>query len=80
MDFFPIEYVDTIIVTFDDNEVWEIDVRESANDEGVDAEHALQDFFDEYNDTITQVDFRLDLQRVKKDISKRTARFMKLNK
>lgn len=78
MDFIPIQYVNTVIVTFEDRTIWEIDMsdRDQSNDPGAD----LEDFFEEYEDTIVSVDFRLDLERIKRDISKRTTKFLKLNK
>ena len=36
--------------------------------------------FNEYEDTIQNIDFRLDTERLKKDIQKRTTRFLKVNK
>lgn len=79
MDFLPIEYVNWIIVTFDDGDVWEIDISKKANN-GEDVEETLEAFFEEYEGRISNVDFRLDLQKIKRDIGKRTRRFLKLNK
>lgn len=80
MDFFPIEYIHTLVVTFDTDDVWEIDLSQEKDSESIDAEQALDNFFQEYEDSIVSVDFRLDFDRVKKDITKRTHRFLKLNK
>ena len=40
----------------------------------------LDDFFEEYDETISDVSFKLNLPKIKKDIGKRTRRFLKLNK
>ena len=77
-DYLPIEYVSTVIVTFLDQKVWEIDVHNNKNVE--DPSDTIASFLDEYNDKIDTVDFRLDTKRLQKDVSKRTKRFLKLNK
>lgn len=79
LDFLPVEYVDWIVVTFDDGDVWEIDITKKSN-QGEDIDETLEEFFNEYEDRISNVDFRLNLQKIKKDIGKRTRRFLKLNK
>jgi len=43
----------------------------------VDIELALQELFEQYEDAIDSIDFRLDTEKVKYDIKKRTALFMK---
>jgi len=78
-DFLPIEYVSTIIVRFVDGKTWEIAVdnrRRLTEDPG----HVIDEFMQEYKDSIDTVDFRLDIPRLKKDITRRTKRFLKLNK
>ena len=78
IDYLPIEYVGTIIVTFLDGKVWEVDVHNKNNVD--DPADTIATFLDEYNEKIDTVDFRLDTDRIKKDITKRTKRFLKLNK
>lgn len=79
MDYIPMEYMSTVVVKFLDGKEWEIDINKSKQNE-LDVETILDDFFEEYQDTIDTVDFRLDLQQLKKDIGKRTHKFLKLNK
>ena len=79
MDYIPMEYMSTVVVKFLDGKEWEIDINKSKQNE-LDVETILDDFFEEYQDTIETVDFRLDLQQLKKDIGKRTHKFLKLNK
>lgn len=78
MDYIPLDYVNTLVVTFQDKTIWEIDMMN--RDLGDDPETVLDEFFNEYEETISTVDFRLDLERLKTDISKRTNKFLKLNK
>ena len=40
----------------------------------------MTDLFDSYEDSIANIDFRLDTQKVKRDIKKRTEIFMKKRK
>lgn len=77
-DYLPIEYVSTVIVTFIDKKVWEIDVHNKKNAD--DPADIIATFLEEYNDKIDTVDFRLDQRRLQKDVTKRTKRFLKLNK
>lgn len=79
MDFLPLEYINTVVVQFNDGKIWEIAV-ESKDKESLDIETALEDFFQEYDESITTVDFRLNTEKLKHDISKRTKRFLKLNR
>tara|TARA_B100000683_G_scaffold273647_1_gene319796 strand:+ start:122 stop:421 length:300 start_codon:yes stop_codon:yes gene_type:complete len=78
-DFLPIEYVSTIIVRFLDGKTWEVAVdnrKRLTQDPGT----VIHEFLEEYKDSIDTVDFRLDTERLKKDITRRTKRFLKLNK
>lgn len=79
MDFLPIEYVSTVIVKFEDGKVWEIELDKQKKD-SEELEETLEQFFEEYEDSIINVDFRLNIEKLKKDISRRTKRFLKLNK
>lgn len=78
IDVVPIQYLQSIRVTFNDGKIWEIDPQK--NPEGIDIESAIEGLMDEYQDDISSVDFRLDTQRVKEDIKKRTNIFMKKRK
>jgi len=79
MDFIPLEYINTVIVTFNDGKEWEIDIKKSV-DSTTDVETVLDEFFKEYEHSIETVDFRLDTKGLQNDIAKRTHRFLKLNK
>ena len=43
-------------------------------------ERILKDLFSTYDASIKHVDFRVDVEQVKKDIQKRTSKFLKKNK
>jgi hypothetical protein len=74
----PIEYLDSIRVLFNDGVTWDIAVANEL--EETDIEESLLGLMDEYNDAIYHIDFRLNLEKVKKDISRRTKFFMKKRK
>ena len=81
LKFLPIEYVKTIIITFEDTTTWEIDLensRKTQTDESI--EDMLDDLFDEYDGDITDLNFQLDLQKIKRFLSKRVSYFLKHNK
>jgi hypothetical protein len=47
------------------------------NSEKINLEEAIESLLIEYEDVIENVDFRLDTVRVKRDVKKRTAQFLK---
>lgn len=78
----PIEYLHAIFITFDDGKVWEIQINNRDFNKDTDevarsVEDELAQLFDEFADVIHHIDFRLDTERVKKDIQQRTRSFMK---
>jgi ABC-type metal ion transport system substrate-binding protein len=75
IDVVPVEYLESIRVTFNDGKVWEIDTKKNA--EHTNIEQAMESLMEEYEDVIKSVDFRLDTVRVKQYIKKRTAQFLK---
>lgn len=80
IDVVPIEYLHSVKIQFADGKIWDIDVKKSLNKPDLDIELALEELFDAYEDSIVNVDFRLDTAKVKHDIKKRTAIFMKKRK
>ena len=77
----PTHYLHSIVITFENGKIWEIDVQKSlGNKKNVGFEESLENIFKEYEDAIVNVDFRLDVQRVKADIQKRTQVFLKKRK
>ena len=82
VDVIPLEYLTSVRVSFKDKKIWEIDMessREKLGDDGV-LEDVLEELFDEYEDAIEHIDFRLDTERLKYDVQKRTRVFMKKGK
>ena len=78
----PLDYLHSIRVVFQDGKIWDIDIQNSKDEDGrqVNIKKELEDIFRQYEKDISNVDFRLDTERVKRDIKKRTALFMKKRK
>lgn len=77
----PLEYLHSIRVFFEDGKVWEIDIeksKEKTSEENL--EVTLEELFNEYDEVITNIDFRLDTKRLKEDIEARTKYFLKKRK
>jgi|TARA_B110000503_G_scaffold24454_2_gene38586 hypothetical protein len=77
----PLEYLHSVRVFFQDGKIWDIDIAKSKekNLEN-NLEDTLEELFTQYDDVITNVDFRLDTKRLKDDITKRTRSFLKKRK
>lgn len=77
----PIRYLHTVLVNFKDGKTWEIKVTAKARQEGWPAfQQNLSEICKTYEDTIDNVDFKLDTERVRKDIEKSTQTFLKKKK
>jgi len=77
----PLEYLSSVRVFFEDGKVWDIDIQKSKKTNSADElEDTLEELFESYDDVIVNVDFRLDTERLKRDITKRTRLFMKKRK
>lgn len=77
----PIDYLHSVRVFFRDGKVWDIDIEKSRKKHSsMDLESVLEQMFQEYDEFIVNVDFRLDTDRIKRDIQARTKTFLKKNK
>ena len=71
----PVDYLHSVRISFEDGITWDIDLTK---DEAlVELEESIANLFETYEDAITHIDFRLNTEKVKEDISKRTHLFMK---
>ena len=81
IEILPIDYMNKCIIKFKDGTVWEVDIKDSRKKQSADdIEQSLETLFQEYEPTIDNIDFRMDMERIKKDLTKRVKRFLKLNK
>jgi hypothetical protein len=73
----PLHYLDSVIVTFKNGKNWEINFTNHSQEK---FEIELKEWLSEYENEIDNVDFRLDTERIKKDIQKNTNKFLKNKK
>ena len=78
----PLQYLHSIRVTFKNGKIWDVVVNDDTQPKNPlnKLEITLQELFVANENTIKHIDFRVDTDRVKKDIQKRTRGFMKKNK
>jgi hypothetical protein len=78
----PIQYIKAVEVYFEDGNTWILDVDPRAVDESgaEELEATLEELMEEYQDAINGVNFVVDIDKVKRDIQKRTRQFMKKRK
>jgi hypothetical protein len=79
IDVVPLEYLDSVRVEFVDGKVWDIEINTEKN-KVEDLEKSLDDLFEQYQNHIKNVDFRLNTNKVKRDITTRTQKFLKLRR
>jgi hypothetical protein len=73
MNTMPIHYLEMIRLEFGNGRIWEIDVREQLEVADGDAiANKLIDTFQEYRDDIKKMDFKIDIEKLKKDIQDQT--------
>ena len=71
-----VEYLLSIKVTFKDGKNWEIRLKNNRQKmTNKELEKQITELFKTYGDAIKNVDFRLDTNKVKADITKRTKTF-----
>ncbi len=74
----PLKYLCSITVTFKNQKVWEINIdSKQARQNWESFEEHLKEMLASYESEIENVDFKLDTERVKKDITKHTNKFLK---
>ena len=77
----PISYLNAVLVNFKDGKTWEIRVTPQTRKAGWESfEKSLSELVKNYEDRIDNVDFKLDTEKVKKDIKKSTDKFLKKKK
>jgi len=69
MNTMPVAYLDTIHLEFADGRVWQIDIKDQLKEEKPDTiADRLLETLSEYKDEIKKIDFKVDIERLKKDI------------
>jgi hypothetical protein len=74
----PLNYLHSMRIIFKGGKTWNVNIASQAKAHGVDnLEEHLKELLSNYEHDIEHIDFRLDVDRVKKDIMKQTASFLK---
>lgn len=76
----PIDYLESINVTFSDGKIWAIDLNDPRKNSVGNLGEVIDELLNEYEDNIVNIDFRVDVVKIKKDITRRTHIFMKKRK
>lgn len=76
----PIEYLDSIVIKFKNEKTWEIKLNSRKISDWAELECNLREILLEYKDDLLMVDFKIDTNKIKKDITKKTSQFFKKKK
>lgn len=80
----PIQYMKAVEIHFTDGKTWIMDLDhdqiQDADETAQELEDSLEELLEEYQDTIEGVNFVVDIQKVKKDVTRRTHIFLKKRK
>lgn len=77
----PLIYLQAISLHFKNTKVWEIKINKLPNIESWEAiEYQLKEIVSTYESEIKNIDFKLDTDRIKKDITAKTKKFLKHKK
>lgn len=78
LEVLPLSYLHTVFIHFKDGKIWEIqDIAHTKRDGWKSFERSMTELFNTYEDKISRVDFKLDMEQLKKDIEKSTLKFLK---
>jgi len=73
----PVDYLHTLQIEFVNGRVWEINITEQIGKEQSEfLSKRLKETFVEYRDTIKDVQFQLNIKKLKKDIAQSTKNFL----
>lgn len=74
----PIQYLCSVHVKFKDKRIWTIEVGPQLRDENWQAvEKNIHELVMNYKTHIDSIDFKLDTDKIKKDITRQTNKFLK---
>lgn len=77
----PLRYLNMVVITFKDGKIWEIKVTTKTRSGNWETfEKSLSEIIKVYENRIVSVDFKLDTDKVKKDMKHLTDRFLKKKK
>ncbi len=76
MNTMPVAYLEAIRLEFKNGRIWEINIKEQLSESHSQLiADKLVDTFQEYQEEISKIDFKIDVEKLKKDIEKETKKF-----
>jgi hypothetical protein len=77
----PLMYLHTVLINFKDGKTWEIKITTQTKKSGWELfEKNLSEMVKTYEEKIDNIDFKLDTERVRKDVERSTQKFLKKKK
>jgi hypothetical protein len=77
----PLRYLRAVIIAFKDGKTWEVKITLEDQRNGWDSfEQSLSELLKTYEKNIDSIDFKLDTEKIKKDIKRDTQKFLKKKK
>jgi hypothetical protein len=77
----PLRYLSTVLINFKDGKTWEIKITTQTKKGGWEIfEKNLSEMVKTYEEKIDNIDFKLDTNRVRKDIEASTQKFLRKKK
>jgi hypothetical protein len=74
----PIQYLCSVHVKFKDKRIWNIDIKpRTRNENWQTIEQNIQEIVNNYKKHIESIDFKLDTDKIKRDVTKQTNKFLK---
>jgi hypothetical protein len=78
MNTMPVHYLESIRLEFGNGRIWEINIKEQlANSHSDIVANKLVETFAEYKEDIKKIDFKIDIERLKIDITDQSSDFFK---
>ncbi len=76
----PLQYLHSVRITFKNNKIWEIDFEKDSERNWDNFEKQIKEIVSQYEDSIENIDFKLNTDKIKSDITKHTKKFLKNKK
>jgi len=73
MNTMPVAYLEIVHLEFNDGRIWQIDIADQLKENDADAvADKMLETLQEYKNDIKKIDFKLDIEKLKKDIKDST--------
>jgi hypothetical protein len=77
MNTMPVAYLDMLRLEFIDGRIWEIDIQDQLNSEDAQVvADKLVNIFNDYKDELKKLDFKMDIDKLKKDVQESSKKLL----